>query len=71
MGMQDQYYTFTMFDAQGLWIRDYIMGKIEIPDVGKQSEHIKHWYERGQNLKNAIEEIEFQRDYVKDLVAVS
>ena len=71
MGMQDQYYTFTMFDAQGLWIRDYIMGKIEIPDVGKQSEHMKHWYERGQNLKNAIEEIEFQRDYVKDLVAVS
>jgi len=69
MGMSDQYYTYTMFDTQGLWIRDYVMGKINIGDVGKRSEHMKQWYDRGQALKNAVEEIEFQRDYVHDLVA--
>ncbi len=31
LGMQDQWYTFNMFDAQAWWVRDAIMGKIEIP----------------------------------------
>ena len=32
LGMQDQWYTFNMFDAQAWWVRDAIMGKIDIPD---------------------------------------
>ena len=71
MGMQDQYYTYTMFDSQGRWIRDYIMGKIDIKDVAKRSEHIKQWYDRGQDLPTAVKQIDFQRDYVKDLQNVS
>ena len=70
MGMSDQYYTYTMFDSQGLWIRDYIMGKIDIGDVATRSAHMKQWYDRGQNLKTAVDEIVFQCDYVKDIVAV-
>ena len=31
LGMQDQWYTFNMFDAQAWWVRDAIMGRIEIP----------------------------------------
>jgi trimethylamine monooxygenase len=31
LGMQDQWYTFNMFDAQAWWTRDVIMGKIEVP----------------------------------------
>jgi trimethylamine monooxygenase len=31
LGMQDQWYTFNMFDAQAWWVRDVIMGRIEIP----------------------------------------
>ena len=31
LGMQDQWFTFNMFDAQAWWVRDAIMGKIEIP----------------------------------------
>ena len=26
LGMQDQYYTFTMFDAQAWYARDYVLG---------------------------------------------
>ncbi len=31
LGMQDQWYTFNMFDAQAWWVRDAILGRIEIP----------------------------------------
>ncbi|MBY8974480.1 NAD(P)/FAD-dependent oxidoreductase [Rhodobacteraceae bacterium NNCM2] len=31
LGMQDQWYTFNMFDAQAWWARDVIMGRIELP----------------------------------------
>lgn len=33
LGMQDQWYTFNMFDAQAWWVRDCIMGRIELPDA--------------------------------------
>ena len=29
--MQDQWFTFNMFDVQAWWARDVIMGKIEVP----------------------------------------
>ena len=31
LGMQDQWFTFNMFDAQAWWARDVIMGKIKLP----------------------------------------
>lgn len=31
LGMQDQWFTFNMFDAQAWWARDVIMGKLDIP----------------------------------------
>ena len=32
LGMQDQWYTFNMFDAQAWYVRDIILGKIVVPD---------------------------------------
>ena len=31
LGMQDQYYTFSMFDAQAWYVRDAILGRIALP----------------------------------------
>ena len=31
LGMQDQYYTFNMFDVQAWYARDVIMGRIQLP----------------------------------------
>ena len=31
--MQDQWYTFNMFDAQAWYARDIILGKIKLPDI--------------------------------------
>lgn len=71
MGMQDNYYTFTMFDAQAHYIRDYIMGKITIPNASERQKDIKAWYNRGQETKDCYDDIDFQTEYVKDLMKYS
>lgn len=51
LGMQDQFFTFNMFDAQAWWARDVILGRITIPaslqDRIKDSEP---WVEREKDL---------------------
>ena len=31
--MQDQWFTFNMFDAQAWYARDLILGRLKVPDV--------------------------------------
>jgi trimethylamine monooxygenase len=38
IGMQDQFYTFNMFDAQAWYARDVIMGRIKLPSKDKQAQ---------------------------------
>ena len=33
IGMQDQFYTFNMFDAQAWYARDVILGRIKLPEA--------------------------------------
>ena len=33
LGMQDQFYTFNMFDAQAWYARDYMLGRLKLPDA--------------------------------------
>jgi len=68
IGMQDQYYTFSMFDAQAWWVRDYLVGKIELPKKDERTVDIENWYNKGQNLHNCTEDIDFQTDYMKDIL---
>ena len=35
LGMQDQFYTFSMFDAQAWLARDYVLGRIKLPSQAK------------------------------------
>jgi len=69
LGMQDQWYTFNMFDAQAWFVRDTILGKISTPD--KQS-MLADVAQRVAN-EDAIEDdygcIRYQGDYVKELIA--
>jgi trimethylamine monooxygenase len=70
LGMQDQWYTFNMFDAQAWWVRDVIMSKIEIPasrddraaDVARRVAA----EDAGQDDYDAIR---YQGNYVKELIA--
>ncbi|WP_189350334.1 NAD(P)/FAD-dependent oxidoreductase [Mesorhizobium sp. M1E.F.Ca.ET.045.02.1.1] len=70
LGMQDQWYTFNMFDAQAWWVRDAILGRIKVP--ASKNELIADVEKRvaaedaGEDSYDAIR---YQGDYVKELIA--
>jgi len=67
-GVQDQYYTYTMFDVEGLWAVKYILGEIDIPeDADTRKKQWESWVARNKALKDCHEEINFQTDFVMDL----
>ncbi len=68
IGMQDQFYTFNMFDAQAWYARDVILGRIKLPKLDAMKKHSKAWRKREEKLENAEQMIWFQGDYVKELI---
>jgi len=70
IGMQDQWFTFNMFDAQAWYARDVILGKIELPSREVMASEWKKWKEIDES-KPATDEaaIRFQAEYVKRLHA--
>jgi trimethylamine monooxygenase len=71
LGMQDQYFTFNMFDAQAWYARDVIMGLIEVPTTDARGHDIDAWRGREEALESAYEEIDFQAAYIRDLLDVT
>jgi len=66
-GVQDQYYTYTMFDVCALWAVKYIEGDFTLPDQKAMESDWKAWDARNKSLKDGHEQIDFQTDYVMDL----
>ena len=68
LGMQDQWYTFNMFDAQAWWTRDVILGRIRLPD---QAAMEADWKQR-QTDEDALADdyacIAYQGAYTKELI---
>ncbi len=69
IGMQDQFYTFNMFDAQAWWARDVIMGRIALPTADEMKTHFDAWRGREEQLEDAEQMIWFQGDYVQELLS--
>ncbi|MBE7380025.1 MAG: NAD(P)/FAD-dependent oxidoreductase [Leptolyngbya sp. SIO1E4] len=67
LGMQDQFYTFSMFDVQAWYARDVVLGRILLPEPAVMAKDIALWQQREAALKDAFEQIDFQKDYVVDL----
>lgn len=69
LGMQDQFYTFNMFDAQAWYARDVIMGRIALPASKDEMEQENQpWCEREDALDGPEDQIYFQGDYVQELI---
>ena len=69
VGMQDQWFTFNMFDAQAWYIRDVILGKIKLPDKNTMIEKITSMQTLADNLDSTDEaQIRFQANYLKELL---
>jgi trimethylamine monooxygenase len=69
LGMQDQFYTFNMFDAQAWYARDVLLGRIALPAAGDMRKDVADWRAREEQVKNAFGGIDFQADYMVDLLA--
>ena len=70
IGMQDQWFTFNMFDAQAWWARDVIMGKIEIPsDKSVLLADVQEREEREEVSDDGKYAIRYQGDYVEELIS--
>ncbi|EPJ43856.1 MAG: hypothetical protein OFPII_38990 [Osedax symbiont Rs1] len=68
LGMQDQFYTFNMFDAQAWFARDVIMGRIATPSLADMKTHSQAWLKREATLETDEDLIWFQGDYVQELI---
>jgi trimethylamine monooxygenase len=68
VGMQDQFYTFNMFDAQAWYVRDIILGRITVPPEAELKADFDKWRAREETLEDAEQMIWFQGDYVKELI---
>ncbi|MEH6387239.1 NAD(P)-binding domain-containing protein [Pseudomonas profundi] len=68
LGMQDQWYTFNMFDAQAWYVRDVLLGRIALPDQTAMRQDSQAWREREEALDTDESMIEFQGDYVRTLI---
>ncbi len=68
LGMQDQWFTFNMFDSQAWWVRDVIMGRIALPDAATME---TDWQKR-QADENALADdyacIAYQGAYTQELI---
>ena len=57
-----------MFDICGLWLMKHLMGDIQLPDKISMTQDGKHWVKRNQEVTNLHQLVDFQTEYVMDLV---
>ncbi|WP_138464312.1 NAD(P)-binding domain-containing protein [Poseidonocella sp. HB161398] len=70
LGMQDQWFTFNMFDAQAWFVRDIILGRIEVPaDSQALMADVAEREAREEASDDTKYAIRYQGDYVKELIA--
>ena len=67
LGMQDQYFTFNMFDAQAWYARDVIMGDIELPELAIREADEQYWLSTYAKCVTVSDSIDFQASYIRDL----
>ena len=69
IGMQDQWFTFNMFDAQAWYARDVALGKVSLPDRQTMASEWADWKAKDES-KPATDEaaIRYQAEYVQRLL---
>jgi trimethylamine monooxygenase len=68
LGMQDQWFTFNMFDVQAWWARDVIMGRITLPDPAGMQADVDARIKAEDALEDDYGCIWYQGDYTKELM---
>jgi len=68
LGMQDLWYSFNLFDAQAWFVRDYILGRIALPEKPLMQADSARWRAREESLETTASMYEFQGSYIKHLI---
>lgn len=68
LGMQDQYYTFNMFDAQAWFARDVMMGTIALPEKAEREKDMAKWQAKQAATQTPNDDVDFQTKYTRELV---
>ncbi|MBR2515340.1 MAG: NAD(P)/FAD-dependent oxidoreductase [Halomonas sp.] len=68
LGMQDQYYTFNMFDAQAWYARDVMLNRITLPSESAMAADRADWVSQEQEVESPFQAIDFQAAYIRDLL---
>ncbi|XP_053382876.1 senecionine N-oxygenase-like [Mercenaria mercenaria] len=66
MTAYEAYFEFGMFDAQAIWILNYILGKL--PAQRKEMEkNVEEWQRKLRDVKVPLDHLKFQRDFYHDI----
>ena len=68
LGMQDQWYSFNMFDAQAWFARDVMLGRIELPSLQEMQIDTLAWHNAEKSLEDVHAMYKFQGDYIMRLI---
>ena len=68
LGMQDQWYTFNMFDAQAWWVRDCIMERIALPAPAAMNQDVVDRVATEDAIADDYGAIEYQGAYTLELI---
>ena len=68
LGMQDQFYTFNMFDAQAWYARDFILGKISLPSKKEMTKNSLEWKKEKTRCKMMSKKFGFRVIIQKNLL---
>ena len=69
LGMQDQWYTFNMFDAQAWWVRDCIMDRIPLPNASVMAQDVATRTAEEDALEDDYSCIITQGAYTQELIS--
>merc|ERR1712045_476628 len=64
---QDNFYTYTMFDAQALWAVKLIQGEMSLPPLEQMIKEWKIWKAKESLVTDWHTGIDYQTEYVKDI----
>ena len=68
LGMQDQWFTFNMFDAQAWYVRDIVMDRISVPDLAAREADVKSRQDGEAAIPDDYGAIDYQAAYTKELI---
>ena len=71
LGMQDQWFTFNMFDAQAWYVRDLILGRLGLPSKEEMYEDIEEWRAEEDAIPDDYAAITYQAKYTQHLVSMT